>query len=376
MATIEKRGRSWCVRYRQYDEYGKAKFIRKSGFATKSDAMAAVRDLERASRQGVDVNPGQLTVGVMLENHFLDASRRQQATTLASRSNALDQLKKRPIYDMQIKKLRPETLSILADDMIRGTPGLPAISTTTARGYTSIVVAALRWGVKKGILQYNPCEGADLPPKARPKQVILSMEDVAEVCTVCAEYRPYFLPMIYLAAYGGLRREECAGLLWSAFDPARGSVQITTVTASASGRRVKKEPKSASSRRTVILPKFVADYLRQLPHKSDYICAGDRSDSMHPNRYSAAIHKIQDEVNRRREAEGREPLPSFRFHDLRHTHAAMCIAAGVHPKVISERLGHSSVSITMDVYGYLMPGAQEAVAATLDALAGGGANAV
>lgn len=80
MATIEKRGRSWCVRYRQYDEYGKAKFIRKSGFATKSDAMAAVRDLERASRQGVDVNPGQLTVGVMLENHFLmhpDASRRR-----------------------------------------------------------------------------------------------------------------------------------------------------------------------------------------------------------------------------------------------------------------------------------------------------------
>lgn len=60
------------------------------------------------------------------------------------------------------------------------------------------------------------------------------------------------------------------------------------------------------------------------------------------------------------------PIPKATFHDLRHTHAAMLIKMGVQPKVISERLGHTSISITMDVYGYLMEGLQSGVADALD----------
>ena len=59
-------------------------------------------------------------------------------------------------------------------------------------------------------------------------------------------------------------------------------------------------------------------------------------------------------------------MPEASFHDLRHTHAAMLIRRGVQPKIISERLGHASIKITMDLYGYLMPGLQDIVADIFD----------
>ncbi len=65
-------------------------------------------------------------------------------------------------------------------------------------------------------------------------------------------------------------------------------------------------------------------------------------------------------------------LPKIRLHDLRHTHASLALRAGVHPKVVSERLGHSSISITMDTYGHAIPAMQAEAAATVAALVVGG----
>ena len=59
-------------------------------------------------------------------------------------------------------------------------------------------------------------------------------------------------------------------------------------------------------------------------------------------------------------------LPGVRLHDLRHTHATLLLSAGVHPKVVSERLGHSNIAITMDAYSHVLPGIQEAAALAID----------
>ena len=59
-------------------------------------------------------------------------------------------------------------------------------------------------------------------------------------------------------------------------------------------------------------------------------------------------------------------LPRIRFHDLRHAHATHMLSAGVHPKVASERLGHSKVGITLDLYSHVLPGMQEDAAARVD----------
>lgn len=63
----------------------------------------------------------------------------------------------------------------------------------------------------------------------------------------------------------------------------------------------------------------------------------------------------------------RSGFPHVRFHDLRHTHASQLLKQGVHPKVVSERLGHSTIGITLDTYSHVMPGMQESAMAGLDA---------
>ena len=62
----------------------------------------------------------------------------------------------------------------------------------------------------------------------------------------------------------------------------------------------------------------------------------------------------------------------MRFHDLRHAHASLMLARGVHPKVVADRLGHSSIRVTMDVYSHLMPGVQAAAAEELDGVIAAG----
>ncbi|RUV56018.1 MAG: integrase [Mesorhizobium sp.] len=64
---------------------------------------------------------------------------------------------------------------------------------------------------------------------------------------------------------------------------------------------------------------------------------------------------------------GKTALPRIRFHDLRHTHATQMLSAGVHPKVASERLGHSTIGITLDLYSHVMPGMQADAAEQVDA---------
>ena len=64
----------------------------------------------------------------------------------------------------------------------------------------------------------------------------------------------------------------------------------------------------------------------------------------------------------------REPeLPQIRFHDLRHSHATQLLREGTHPKVVSERLGHSKIGVTLDIYSHVMPGMQEEAARCVDA---------
>ncbi len=80
-----------------------------------------------------------------------------------------------------------------------------------------------------------------------------------------------------------------------------------------------------------------------------------------PDRFTAAFRRLQVKAN----------IGGVRLHDLRHTHATQLLRQGIHPKVVSERLGHSTVGITLDTYSHVLPGMQEESAARLDALLGG-----
>lgn len=362
MASVEKRGKYWSVRYVVKDELGNIiGQKRKSGFATKNDAMAAAKDLERATAAGVDVHGDQMTCGEIMEKWFLSKVGTVEKTTLGRYSENIDVLKALPVYNTRVSALKDGSLQAIISDLQE----TRNISVQTARTYTSSLRYALRWAARKGYIYRYPFEGEQLPKARTRPQVIISEEDIADLVAECKKSNPAFLTPLYLALYGGMCREECMGLKWTAVNDKSVTVSevVTTVR---SNKQMAKQPKTRNRARTITLPQFVMDHLRGLTKLSDYVCCSSWGRPYAVQSLCASLKCLVYRVNKTRAAAGKPPMKRPTFHDLRHTHAAMLIAMGIQPKVISERLGHSSIKITMDVYGYLMPGLQEQVADALN----------
>jgi integrase len=168
--------------------------------------------------------------------------------------------------------------------------------------------------------------------------------------------------MVLTAVYTGLRFGELAALRIERFDALRKTVRVEESLAEVKGEFLVKSPKSDASRRTVSVPSFVVEELAQ--HLA-----------VHADGTGPMVSAPSGGPIRRTNFRRRIWLPAVRasvgepctFHDLRHTHAALLIVQGEHPKVIQERLGHASIKTTLDTYGHLFDGLDEAAAERLDA---------
>ena len=132
------------------------------------------------------------------------------------------------------------------------------------------------------------------------------------------------------------------------------------------------EPKTAKGRRVIALDPNTVEVLkaqaqRQLDEQSDWEDAW--TDSGHPFTKEDGTALDPETITREfRRAVKKAMLPQIRLHDLRHTHATLALQAGIHPKVVSERLGHATVSITLDTYSHAIPAMQEEAAALIAGL--------
>ena len=366
MAFISKRGNRWCVRYRYTDDLGAVKEKRVSGFLTKEDAMAAAKTLEAKSNAGIDVNGGRQTCGQIMERWFSEHCPHLSATTRAKYSDGIDRLSKLDVYNLPVRRCTHATLSALILALQDGAGGSRPIALRTAIALTESLRMALAWAAQRQIIPVNPLAGAQLPKTEKRQQRILADEDIADLVKA-SEGNPFRLPLL-LALYGGLRREEAAALRWEDVDFKRRTITIRqAITRTSSGAEVLKAPKTSSSARTVSMPRFVMDEMRLAAKPCARVCAAPSGQPYRLDSYPQAIRRLIERVNAARQGTSRPPMPMATYHDLRHTHAAMLIRMGVQPKVIQERLGHSSIKMTMDLYGYLMPGLQESVADALDA---------
>ena len=178
-----------------------------------------------------------------------------------------------------------------------------------------------------------------------------------------------FVPTL-LAVLLGMRRGEIAALRWKAVDLDAGQLAVIESAEQMNGTVRLKPPKNGRSR-TVALATTITEELRA--HRAaqaqellklgvrltddHFVCTHADGRMMQPtwitHEWIALISKTG--------------LPRIRFHDLRHAHATHMLAGGIHPKIASERLGHSKVGITLDLYSHVMPGMQENAAAQVDA---------
>lgn len=375
MATVERYGSGYSVRYRYETETGEKKQKRVSGFHTKEEAWAAAKELKEKSDAGINVNGSAMTCAELMALWFADRRVGLAVTTKAKYSASIEVLSKTFIAKLKIRQLTHKRYHLLLDQLQE-----KPVHLRTAVSYTEPLRLSLSWGVAERLIPLNPLMNLRIPKIPKRKQRILTDADVADlVATVCSperRSREIRIPIL-LALYAGLRREECAALRWENVDFDHDRITISeAITMTPDGEEHLKDPKTDLSARTISMPAWVMAELwkaykvfinrpsgfNESRNPTHRVCTNQIGKPYSCKTYSHMTIRLIQEINQKREAKKKLPMPKASFHDLRHTHAAMLIRRNVQPKIISERLGHSTINITMNLYGYLMPGLQDAVA--------------
>jgi integrase len=266
-----------------------------------------------------------------------------------------------------LSKLRPAQISAFYSKALAGgrRDGKGGLAPTTVVYMHRLIKQALGQAVRWELLTRNVADAVD-PPKV--ERGSLSTYDMAQTVKLLDELRGSRLRLpVLLGVMCGLRRGEIVALRWSHVDLAAGKMAVVESAEQTAGGVRYKPPKSGRGR-TVALSAMVMTELRQhrLAQAEELLRLGVRASD------ATFVYTRQD-------GEPMQPrslsqmwstitttLPRIRFHDLRHAHATHMLAAGVHPKVASERLGHSRVGITLDLYSHVLPGMQEDAAARVD----------
>ena len=338
---------------------------------TKRDAEKKMSEVLHELDTGVYVEPSKLTLADYLERWLKDyASIAVRPRTLAGYRQKLTHVTMH-LGSVSLSELRPDHLQGLYRKLLENgrVDGLGGLSPRSVMAVHRVVYKALRDGVKWGLLVRNPAETVDPPRPVAKEMKTLDASGVARLFTE-AQGTPYY-SIIHLAVYTGLRRSELLALRWRDIDFASATLSVTRgMHVLKGGKVVYHEPKSGRSRRQVALsPNSVlslrvhrerveadAEVLGVTVTEDSLIFAHPDGRPMLPDTLSHAFIKIRR----------RAGLAGVRLHDLRHTSASLMLKANIHPKVVQERLGHSSIAITLDLYSHVAPGMQEAAALKLD----------
>jgi integrase len=174
---------------------------------------------------------------------------------------------------------------------------------------------------------------------------------------------------VMLAALCGLRRAEIAALRWRNVDLDAGKIAVVESAEQTRAGVRYKPPKNGKGRAVALSPTVIeelrlarvrqAEELLRLgvrANSATFVCTLEDGSPLRPNTLTIYWARLSARLS----------LPRIRFHDLRHACATHMLSLGVHPKVASERLGHSKIGITLDLYSHVIPGMQEDAAARVD----------
>jgi integrase len=236
------------------------------------------------------------------------------------------------------------------------------LSTSRIRQAYQLLSASLKAAVESGYLGRTPCVGVRVPRTAVREKRYLTEHQVALLAESIRE--PYGA-LVYVLAYGGLRWAEAVGLRKSRCDLLRSRLEVTE-TLSEVGGRFHWVPPKTYEKRSVAIPAFVRDMLDDLVSATDSGAqrlvftssegAPLRSSNFAKRVWTPALDRLIDDIPR-----------DLTPHHLRHTCASLMIRAGAHARAVQGHLGHSSITVTMDVYGHLFPDDMDALAGRLDA---------
>jgi integrase/predicted RNA-binding Zn-ribbon protein involved in translation (DUF1610 family) len=345
----------------------------KGGYVTRREAQAAMSKVAAAVQEQVHVASSHLTVRDYLAKEWLPAIEHTiRPTTYRSYVAHVECHILPALGSLQLQKLAPAQINALYAKFTtagkRNGKGLTALS---VRHVHAVLHRALKDAVRWGRLARNPADLAD-PPRTSVHGHELrtwSAEQLAAFLDSRRDDRHYAL--WHTLAMTGLRRGEALGLRWQDVDLESGRLAVRRSLVPEGKTVAVHEPKTARGRRVVALdPQTVAvlqaQAARQLGEQAESE-GWDDTGLVFTNEGGQALHPwLVSRLFRRAVKEAM--LLDIRLHDLRHTHATLALQAGIHPKVVSERLGHATVAITLDTYSHAIPAMQEEAAVLIAGL--------
>jgi integrase len=266
-----------------------------------------------------------------------------------------------------LAKLGPHHLEKLYEDRL--TAGL---SPTTVHHLHTALHRAFSQAVRWGLLVRNPSDLVDSPRIVRREMAVLSAEQVKQL--LAAAGGGPLDALLTVAITTGMRRGEILGLRWRDVDLDRGVLSVTgALQKGLDGSLGITQPKTPRSRRQIELSTAAVDSLRRHRRKQTeqrLLLGGEwtADDLAFPStigRPQEGRNLVYGLLHPLLRSAG---LPVIRFHDLRHTAATLMLSRGIHPKIVSEMLGHSTIGITLDLYSHVTPTMQKQAAAAMDDL--------
>lgn len=406
MASIRKRGNTYRIQvFLGRDTEDKAQFVTVSYKPTATTPKAIEKEVDTYAREfEKQVKEGKYLSGEKLT--YKDITERWKADWAADHladggAQYLDMIKRYayPAFGMmKISKIRPLHVQTLVDEMKE-----KGLSAATIRRATTAFNSVFRYAYRLQIIQENPYDRVERPRMEKgnelhyftPKQAKAFLcalrgpytdvvkahdriddtgkkyhvEEYERVLSYPLQHQLYF----YLAIYGGFRRgEECA-LTWRDIDFKNHTVTVSKAVARRKSGQIIKEPKTAAGCRTITLPDVCFDLLTEWRKEQkrqrlaygtawkgaqnmedQYIFMQDNGALIDISTIRKRFHAIIDRYNASCKNE-EDKLPQIKLHDLRHTAATLLVANGCDYATISHRLGHSKVSVTLDIYSHPLP---------------------
>lgn len=347
----------------------------RSGFATRREAEQALRTAISANEQGRTVRSSARTVAQFLEEWHAAIKPSVRPTTWVNYRNYLRFYVVPHIGKTRLQDLTPVRLNLLYGHLmdhgrIRGEGGL---APKTIVNIHRMLHRALRDAVRWDMVPRNAAEDAQPPRARRPRITVWEPEEMRRFVDQVRSDR--FFALWLLAATTGMRRGELAGLLSTDIDFRHARVTPSNPRVSVDGRVRESDTKTEAGNRVMALDpqtlQALLDYVASWAEERRLLGQSSRLLFVWPDGTPVHPDTITELFGKHLAAAG---LPKIRLHDLRHSYASAALKSGVSPKVVSERLGHTSAAFTMQTYMHVIPGMDAAAAHQVaDLILGGSA---
>ena len=231
------------------------------------------------------------------------------------------------------------------------------LSSTTVLYIHRIIHSSLKQAMKWQLISRNVADNVEVPKINKYTATVLDSSQLTILINAIKNTYIYIPVMIALST--GMRRGEILGLTWDNIDLNNSTLNVVnSLVPTKSGLQLR-PPKTKTSIRKISLPPTLVELLKihkGKKYNDKFVCTLEDGHIITP---SSLNHKFKDVLSQTN-------LPKIRFHDLRHSHASLLLSQGVQPKMISERLGHSNINITMDLYSHIYEATNKDIANNFD----------